>query len=127
MRCQCPCFEKFPPNNDILNAASKFCLPQEEVKWCKYAMESLPCLSLIPMTMVRVVPRGTIPVTGLAQGPLPCCISIQQSTLSPAIIGFVALSGTDNTVRFYEFHHQHLIIDHLVWLLNFLSIKRENN
>lgn len=33
--------------------------------------------------MVKVVPRGTMPATGLAQGPLPCWISIQQSTLSP--------------------------------------------
>ena len=45
----------------------------------------IPSLSSIPTTMVRVVPSGTIPVTGLAQGPLPCWISIQQSTLSPEI------------------------------------------
>ena len=44
-----------------------------------------PSLSLIPTTMVSVVPRGTMPATGSAQGPLPCCISIQQSTLSPEI------------------------------------------
>ena len=42
-----------------------------------------PSLSLIPTTMVSVVPRGTMPATGSAQGPLPCWISIQQSTLSP--------------------------------------------
>ena len=45
-----------------------------------------PCLSLMPITMVSVVPRGTIPLTGFAHGPFPCWISIQQSTLSPAII-----------------------------------------
>ena len=45
-----------------------------------------PSLSLIPTTMVSVVPRGTMPATGSAQGPLPCCISIQQSTLSPEIL-----------------------------------------
>ena len=43
----------------------------------------IPCLSLIPTTMVRVVPRGTIPLTTLAQGPFPCWISIHESTLSP--------------------------------------------
>jgi len=34
-------------------------------------------------TSVSIEPRGTIPLTGGAQGPLPCWISIQQSTLSP--------------------------------------------
>lgn len=34
-------------------------------------------------TRVSVDPSGTIPLTGGAQGPLPCWISIQQSTLSP--------------------------------------------
>lgn len=34
-------------------------------------------------TRVSVDPRGTIPLTGGAQGPFPCWISIQQSTLSP--------------------------------------------
>lgn len=37
-------------------------------------------------TNVNVEPKGTIPLTGGAQGPFPCCISIQQSTLSPAIL-----------------------------------------
>ena len=46
---------------------------------CSYS----PCLSSMPTTMVSVVPSGTMPTTGLAQGPLPCWISIQQSTLSP--------------------------------------------
>lgn len=36
-------------------------------------------------TKVNVEPKGTIPLTGGAQGPFPCCISIQQSTLSPSI------------------------------------------
>ncbi len=44
---------------------------------------SSPFLSSMPTTMVSVVPSGTMPDTGLAQGPLPCWISIQQSTLSP--------------------------------------------
>ena len=49
----------------------------------------LPSLSLMPTTMVRVVPRGTMPATGSAQGPLPCCISIQQSTLSPEAVDII--------------------------------------
>ena len=49
----------------------------------------LPCLSLIPTTIVRVVPKGTIPLTALAQGPLPCWISIQQSTLSPKHLTYI--------------------------------------
>jgi len=34
-------------------------------------------------TMVRVEPSGTMPLIGLAHGPFPFWISIQQSTLSP--------------------------------------------
>jgi hypothetical protein len=36
-------------------------------------------------TNVNVEPKGTIPLTGGAHGPFPCCISIQQSTLSPGV------------------------------------------
>ena len=50
----------------------------------------IPSLSSIPTTMVRVVPSGTIPVTGLAHGPFPCWISIQQSTLSPEKISEIS-------------------------------------
>lgn len=35
-------------------------------------------------TKVNVEPKGTMPDTGGAHGPLPAWISIQQSTLSPA-------------------------------------------
>lgn len=45
----------------------------------------LPRKSLMATTSVSVEPSGTMPLTGGAQGPLPCWISIQQSTLSPAI------------------------------------------
>lgn len=38
------------------------------------------------ITSVNVEPKGTIPLTGGAHGPFPCCISIQQSTLSPGIL-----------------------------------------
>ncbi len=43
----------------------------------------LPAWSLMATTMVRVEPSGTMPVMGLAHGPFPFWISIQQSTLSP--------------------------------------------
>lgn len=45
----------------------------------------LPLKSLMATTNVKVEPKGTMPLTGGAQGPFPCCISIQQSTLSPEI------------------------------------------
>lgn len=44
-------------------------------------------------TSVSVEPKGTIPETGGAQGPLPCWISIQQSTLSPAQNSFFTLNN----------------------------------
>ena len=46
-------------------------------------MSNSPARSLMATTIVSVDPNGTIPVIGLAQGPLPFWISIQQSTLSP--------------------------------------------
>ena len=55
-----------------------------------------PVWSLTAMTMVRVEPKGTIPDTGGAQGPLPCWISIQQSTLSP--VPKKLLNGLHNSV-----------------------------
>ena len=61
----------------------------------------LPSLSSIPTTIVKVVPNGTIPFTGLAHGPLPCWISIQQSTLSPIKHNRRITFQANETIRIY--------------------------
>lgn len=68
-------------------------------------------------TSVSVEPKGTIPLTGGAQGPFPCCISIQQSTLSPRI------SNKINNKFIYIKLEYHARYDVLLWTFDGCNIQ----